>query len=194
MSTPKSAPSRATHKAPPVSRYHRRRTDFLVVHAAATTPSMDIGAAEIAKWHRARGFRAIGYHFVIRRDGRIETGRAMEHRGAHAKGVNDRSIGVCLVGGLSERGYRPEANFTDAQMTSLSALLDALEIRYPGAEILGHCDLPRVRKACPCFDVRAWRAAEQAPPEPEEEEDEEAQAGFSFEPLLDWAFGREGAA
>lgn len=55
--------------------------------------------AEIRRWHIARGFNDVGYHFVIRRDGEVEMGRTLETIGAHCKGHNTNSIGTCLVGG-----------------------------------------------------------------------------------------------
>lgn len=141
----------------------RARTDLIVVHCAATPPDIDVGAREIDAWHRKRGFRAIGYHFVVRRGGGVEPGRGLAERGAHARGVNDRSVGVCLIGGI-DAGGRPQANFTPAQYDQLWRLLADLAAIYPRARVLGHSDLPGVRKACPCFDVGAWldtRAAEE---------------------------------
>ena len=61
----------------------RRKTDFIVVHCAATSPSMDIGLKEIDRWHRARGFLKVGYHFIIRRDGALEEGRQLHEPGVH---------------------------------------------------------------------------------------------------------------
>jgi N-acetylmuramoyl-L-alanine amidase len=123
---------------------------------------MDIGAAEITAWHIARGWTSIGYNWVIRRNGVIEKGRDLDNDGdsfnevgAHALGFNSRSLGICLVGGRSDNN-EPEDNFTSEQMHALAYLLDAIEARVPGIEILGHRDLPGVTKACPCFDVRAW--------------------------------------
>lgn len=145
----------------------RKTTDLLIVHCSATPPSMDIGRAEIDRWHRERGFLGIGYHFVIRRDGTVETGRDLEDAGAHAKGYNNRSVGICLVGGIAEfppKAVRqadprwktkPEANFTEAQYAALEGLLKELEVTYPGAEIIGHRDV-NPHKACPCFDAKQW--------------------------------------
>ena len=132
------------------------RVDYLVVHCAATPPGMDIGVAEIRRWHMQKGWADVGYHYVIRRDGTIETGRAEQHVGAHAYGYNSHSLGVCLVGGLKKGTTKAEANFTPSQYLSLQTLLDDLSARYPDAEILGHRDLPGVNKACPSFDVREW--------------------------------------
>lgn len=139
----------------------RRRTDLVVVHCAATPASMDVGVVEIDRWHRARGFRGVGYHFVIRRSGEVELGRPLEEIGAHARGHNDRSVGVCLVGGRGDAGGA-QANFAGVQYDALWRLLGALAPIYPEAEALGHADLPNVRKDCPCFDVRAWMEARAA--------------------------------
>lgn len=133
-----------------------RAITSIAVHCAYTSPAMDIGVAEIRRWHLARGFSDIGYHFVIRRDGSIETGRTLERSGAHVAGHNARSIGVCLAGGKAQHANKPEANFNEAQLASLRALLTELSARFPNAEIMGHCDYPGVAKPCPCFDVRTW--------------------------------------
>ena len=129
---------------------------FLVVHCSATPDDMDIGVAEIDRWHKAKGWRGIGYHFVIRRDGTIEYGRPLSTPGAHAAGFNSKSIGICLVGGINDEGD-PEDNFTAIQKTMLRSKLNELKFeKYKHAEVLGHRDLPNVKKACPSFDVRAW--------------------------------------
>lgn len=133
-----------------------REIKWLVVHCSATRASADIGAGEIRAWHMGgRGWRDIGYHYVIRRDGRVEDGRPLDRPGAHVVGHNARSVGICLAGGLDERG-RPEDNFTEAQRRALKVLLLRLRRSFPAADILGHRDFPAVRKDCPCFDVRGW--------------------------------------
>lgn len=132
----------------------------IIVHCADTPPSLDIGAAEIDRWHRERGWAGIGYHGVIRRDGRYEPGRDLERAGAHAYGHNADSLAVCLVGGQGEDGG-PENNFTAAQMQTLEALVTAgrRQFNVPDEGIMGHRDLPGVTKACPCFDVPVWWAS-----------------------------------
>lgn len=135
----------------------RTSTDYLVVHCAATRPSQDIGAADIDRWHRALGWQCIGYHFVIRRDGTVEEGRAVDVIGAHVEGHNSNSVGICMAGGVSEKDVNvPENNFTEAQFESLKSLLLELRDKYPKARIQGHRDFPHVAKACPSFDVASW--------------------------------------
>lgn len=136
-----------------------RKIDQLIVHCAATKPSMDIGVEDIRHWHvDERGWDDVGYHYVIRRDGTIEPGRDVAVAGAHAYGHNAHSLGVCLVGGLSEDN-QDDCNFTMAQYFSLAALLETLLEHYPRAAVMGHRDLPNAGKACPCFDVRAFMEA-----------------------------------
>lgn len=121
--------------------------------------------------HRKQGWRCIGYHYVIRRDGRVELGRPENEPGAHVQGYNSRSLGICMVGGVKPDGRTAETNFTDEQYDALADLLDRLRVKYPEAEIVGHRDLsPDLNgdgkitknewlKECPTFDVRAWNAA-----------------------------------
>lgn len=138
----------------------RKETNLLVVHCAATKATMDIGRKEIQMWHVQQGWLAIGYHFVIRRDGTIEEGRPHDVIGSHVKGRNHDSLGICLAGGIDANG-KPEDNFTAEQKTSLDALLWRMtsgvdfEGAYKDLPVCGHRDLDS-GKACPSFDVKSW--------------------------------------
>tara|TARA_R100001163_G_scaffold65070_1_gene61001 strand:+ start:2973 stop:3392 length:420 start_codon:yes stop_codon:yes gene_type:complete len=125
----------------------------VILHCSATREDQDIGFKTIDKWHKGRGWKGCGYHFIIRRDGTTETGRPVTERGAHARGYND-CIGVCLVGGVDERNV-PEDNFTQAQHNSFFTLMLCLRMIFGKVELKGHRDLPNVAKACPSFDVVA---------------------------------------
>ena len=131
----------------------RASTQFIVVHCTWSKPELDIGAAEIDRWHKRRGWLKIGYHFVIRRDGTIEQGRKLENRGAHVKGLNDSSIGICLVGGMGEHGG-DEDNFTQHQRDALADTLVFLKRVYPKAEIRSHRSFDS-NKTCPVMDLQA---------------------------------------
>lgn len=133
-----------------------RVINHLVVHCSATREGQHFTAKDIDRWHRARGWRCIGYHYVILLDGTVEKGRPEDQAGAHVEGYNTHSIGICLIGGLSADGKTSKNTFTAAQFASLDKLLRELKGRYKTAEILGHRDFPNVRKDCPCFDVREW--------------------------------------
>ena len=104
--------------------------DTIIIHCSATRAGQDFTAADIDRWHRARGFRSIGYHFVIRPDGTIEPGRDVSLDGAHCTGWNRRSIGICYVGGLDKEG-RPADTRTEAQREALIRLVEDLRLVYP---------------------------------------------------------------
>lgn len=137
----------------------RRTTTTLVIHYAATYPSMDIGAKEIRSWHKAKGWIDIGYHYVIRRDGTVEIGRPAWAQGAHVAGHNSYTIAICLVGGAKEGNPNVgEDNFTNAQWAALATLTRDVcdDWGIEPENVLGHRDFPGVTKACPGFDVQTW--------------------------------------
>jgi len=113
----------------------------VVVHHEGSTSAAGSSALAIHKYHRGLGWAAIGYHFAIERDGTINEGRPMWAVGAHAKGFNSNSWGICLVGNLD---IEPP---TAAQVTSLTRLLQWLVAQRRGLEIVGHGDL--MATACP---------------------------------------------
>jgi len=141
--------------------------EYLVVHCSATKPNQDIGEAEIRQWHINKGWDDIGYHVIIRLDGTREFGRALDVRGAHVKGYNSISLGICMVGGVDAAG-NPADTFSDAQKRSLLTTLDALHLLFPRAKVCGHRDFSPDQdrngiieewewmKACPSFSVQDW--------------------------------------
>ena len=129
-----------------------RRIDKIIIHCSATPEGRKVTVEEIRHWHKQRQWSDIGYHFVIYQDGSIHTGRPVEQIGAHCKGYNAHSIGICYIGGLDSQG-NPKDTRTAAQKTSLKTLIDELRILYPSVTVHGHREF--ARKACPCFDVQA---------------------------------------
>ena len=131
-----------------------REIDLIVVHCSATREDRDFTEHDLEVCHRRRGFNGADYHFYIRKNGDIKTTRSLEKIGAHVKGFNQKSIGVCYEGGLDEEG-RPADTRTQAQRFALLDLLTILKHQYPEAQILGHYQLSAsIHKACPCFDCR----------------------------------------
>lgn len=133
-----------------------KAVDYIVIHCSATKEDQDIGLEEIRRWHRQRGWLDVGYHYIIRRDGEVQTGRPHDVPGAHARGFNHISLGICLVGGVESDGKTPEMNYTHFQWKELERLVRDLKRLHPDAKVIGHRDLPNVNKACPCFDVGDW--------------------------------------
>lgn len=137
-----------------------RQINKIYVHCSATKPSQDIDATTIKKWHtdpdpEGRGWSDIGYHAVIKRDGTVEEGRPESKSGAHAMGHNSDSIGICLVGGINDKGDA-DANFTFEQYVALAALLKTKGDQYgiTAENVFGHRDA--ANKDCPSFDIHAF--------------------------------------
>ena len=129
-----------------------RNINEIIVHCAATREGRDFTVEDITRWHKARGFATIGYHFVIYRDGSIHEGRPLEQIGAHGVGHNKHSIGVCYIGGCASDGKTPKDTRTPEQKEALLSLLRRFKARFPNATIHGHRDF--AAKACPSFDAK----------------------------------------
>lgn len=141
-----------------------RAINLIVVHCSATREDREFTEFDLDTCHRRRGFNGTGYHFYIRKNGDIKSTRAVERIGAHAKGFNAESIGICYEGGLDSRG-QPKDTRTEWQKHSLRVLILTLLIDYPGCRICGHRDLsPDLNgngeiepeewvKQCPCFEA-----------------------------------------
>ena len=142
-----------------------RKIDRIVVHCSATRENADYSVDDIRGWHKQRGFRDIGYHFLIGLSGDIKKGRPIEQVGAHAKGYNTHSIGICYVGGLGTDN-KPKDTRTTAQTHAVRALVCALKSIFgENVTVVGHRDLSvdlngdgvisknEWMKSCPCFDV-----------------------------------------
>lgn len=134
-----------------------RTINEIIIHCSATPEGRDFTAADIDRMHRTRGWSSIGYHYVIRLDGTVESGRPEERPGAHCYGRNAHSIGVCYIGGV-DRNNKPKDTRTAAQKASLVKVVRSLLDRYPGASVHGHNEY--AAKDCPSFDVQRWRKEE----------------------------------
>ena len=125
---------------------------LIIIHCSAVRPDQVSGFREIDRWHRQRGWKyGCGYHFVVRRDGTIETGRPLEMVGSHCLNRNQHSIGICYEGGKDNSGKDVDTR-TPEQKKALRELLEKLHGQFPRAVIVGHRDLAPDRK-CPCFDA-----------------------------------------
>lgn len=126
---------------------------FLVLHCSATRSNQSYSVEQLLRDHKARGFRSIGYHFYIRRDGTMTQHRRLLEVGAHARPYNRCSIGICYEGGLDEQG-KPANTLTAKQYEKLQELFGILHQLFPAAKIVGHRDLPGTTpKDCPCLDA-----------------------------------------
>lgn len=133
----------------------------IVIHYSATYPDQDMTRDDIDRMHKRRGFREIGYHWFIRRDGTLEEGRPEGTLGAHVRGHNSGTIGICFAGGL-ERATGPDLgvwNPTQEQEETMLRLIADIQKRWPSAKkVVGHRNLGATQ--CPGRDdVAEWWAA-----------------------------------
>ena len=131
-----------------------RKINKIIIHCADTPNGKYFDADNIRQWHKERGFNDIGYHYVILLDGTIQLGRELKIVGAHARGVNRNSIGICYIGGKDAAFKESVDTRTHAQKESIEVLLKTLIRIFPGSEILGHYQAVTTTKKCPCFDAQ----------------------------------------
>ena len=141
-----------------------RQINLLNIHCSATKENQPFTLQALEVSHRKRGFNGIGYHYYIRQNGEVINTRPLSRIGAHAKGYNRNSIGICYEGGL-DKDSKPKDTRTPEQRAALRQLVNELQIRFLGCKVCGHRDLspdlnrngkvgPREwTKQCPCFDV-----------------------------------------
>ena len=134
-----------------------REIKSIILHCSATPEGKDFTVADITRWHKERGFRTIGYHYVVYRDGTVHKGRPVEQMGAHCEGHNKDSIGVCYIGGLMTDGKTPKDTRTAEQKEALYQLcydlMDSFDI---GMEDI-HCHNEYAKKDCPSFKIYKFR-------------------------------------
>lgn len=129
-----------------------RDIDKIIVHCSATPEGRHTTVEEIRQWHLQRGWKDIGYHYVIYLDGTIHRGRPESVVGAHCSGYNKNSIGVCYIGGVDKDGKTPKDTRTEGQKRALIEILNRLKKEYPKATLHGHNEF--ANKACPSFNVK----------------------------------------
>lgn len=128
-----------------------RKIEKIIIHCSATPEGRDVKMETIRSWHLQRGWSDIGYHYVIELDGKIVSGRPLERVGAHCRGENTGSIGICYVGGLDAE-MNPKDTRTKEQRAALHSLLYDLTDNFAQATIHGHNEFSS--KACPSFNVQ----------------------------------------
>lgn len=131
-----------------------REIKEIIIHCSATPEGRNVTVEDIDKWHKERGFKKIGYHYVIYLDGSIHKGREEYEIGAHCTLHNANSIGICYIGGVIQKGKKLIAKDTRTpeQKESLLRLLGELLTKYPDATVHGHNEF--ANKDCPSFNVQ----------------------------------------
>jgi N-acetylmuramoyl-L-alanine amidase len=129
-----------------------RTINKVILHCSDTIEGAHINVDTIRQWHEARGWDDIGYHYVIYLDGTIHKGRDLDIVGAHCRGNNKDSIGVCYIGGRSGKENKPADTMTAQQELGWLQLWYALKTLFGNIKLHGHNEFSE--KACPSFDVQ----------------------------------------
>lgn len=125
----------------------------VIIHCSATPEGKNFTARDIDRWHKQRGWRGIGYHYVVLLDGTIQEGRPLRQIGAHVRGHNRGTIGICYIGGVAKDGRTAKDTRTPAQKRALLEICKRLTRKFPSIKkVTGHNQY--AAKACPSFDVR----------------------------------------
>lgn len=124
-----------------------RSIKYIVVHCTGTPQSTTIDSIK-NYWRNDLGWSNVGYHYMIPADGTIVQIADESLITNGVRGYNKNSIHVCWIGGVIKD------NRTKQQRESLTRIISELKAKYPGATIQGHCDFPKVTKACPQFDAK----------------------------------------
>lgn len=137
---------------------HKADTDMrkikeIIVHCSATREGKEFTVADIDRWHRERGWKGCGYHYVITLDGKIEAGRPEQIAGAHCSGRNAESIGICYIGGCDLVGKSKDTR-TPAQKESMRILIKQLMMAHGISIENVRCHNEFSTKACPSFSVQ----------------------------------------
>lgn len=124
----------------------------IILHCTATPEGKHFDVATIRRWHvKDRGWKDIGYHYVIYIDGSVHEGRPIEKAGAHTSGHNADSIGIVYVGGCDAK-MKAKDTLNEAQETAMVNLIKALREEHGELSLHGHNEF--AAKACPSFKVK----------------------------------------
>lgn len=124
----------------------------IILHCTATPEGKHFDVNTIRRWHvKDRGWKDIGYHYVIYLDGSVHEGRPLEQSGAHTSGHNKDSIGIVYVGGCDSK-MKAKDTLNEAQETAMVNLIKSLRELYGDMSLHGHNEF--AAKACPSFNVK----------------------------------------
>lgn len=128
-----------------------RQVKKIILHCTATVEGQEFDITDVDRWHKKRGWKSVGYHYLIKQDGTLQVGRSLDEVGSHAKGENSDSIGIVYVGGL-DANKEPKDTMTAYQELTLMELIFSLRTVFHWMSVHGHNEYSN--KACPSFDVQ----------------------------------------
>lgn len=132
-----------------------REIKYIVLHCTATQPHATVESIQ-RYWRENLKWKSPGYHYIIPANGGVKQLAPEEAVTNGVAGFNQVSINVSYVGGVDLDGKTPKDTRTPEQLEAMIRLVKKLRVKYPNAVIRGHRDFPRVKKACPSFEVKEW--------------------------------------
>jgi len=129
-----------------------RDVNRIVLHCSATVEGKEYSVDTIRSWHTAKGWSDIGYHYLISLDGCVGIGRPIDKQGAHVRGHNKDTIGICYVGGVNA-DLKPKDTMTPEQEDTFRSLVASIRTLF-GEDITIHGHNEFSSKACPSFIVK----------------------------------------
>ncbi len=145
-----------------MSSYHRRTCvikkmgtiKYIVIHCTATDREAKV-AFIVRYWKKKLKWKNAGYHFIVDQNGGVTMLQPLHKPSNGVRGYNTSSIHISYIGGIDRNG-KPQDTRTQTQYVVIAALIKALQGAYPDAAVLGHGDFPKVKKACPSFEVSTF--------------------------------------
>jgi N-acetylmuramoyl-L-alanine amidase len=133
-----------------------RKISEIILHCSATREGKAFTVSDIDRWHRERGWKGCGYHYVITLDGKVEQGRPEQVAGAHCTGRNSESIGVCYIGGCDMVGKSKDTRTPEQKKAMVTLVRQLMQAHSIGIEDV-HCHNEFSSKACPSFSIEKFR-------------------------------------
>ena len=129
-----------------------RKIKKIVIHCTGTQADTTIEAIK-NYWKNELKWKNAGYHYIIDKFGNITQLADNDQITNGAAGYNKESIHIAYIGGLYRKNEYIDTR-TLLQRYNLTKIIEHLLLKYPNCKVLGHNQLPNVKKACPCFDAR----------------------------------------
>lgn len=133
-----------------------RKISEIILHCSATREGKAFSVSDIDRWHRERGWKGCGYHYVITLDGKVEQGRPEQVAGAHCTGRNNESIGVCYIGGCDMVGKSKDTRTPEQKKAMVTLVRQLMQTHGIGIDDV-RCHNEFSTKACPSFSIEKFR-------------------------------------
>ncbi|MEK7412497.1 MAG: N-acetylmuramoyl-L-alanine amidase, partial [Planctomycetota bacterium] len=145
-----------TNQAVGENRFEMGKINRITVHHTDEHAGMaDLSDIEVIRrieqFHRnVKHWAAIGYHYLVGKDGKVYEGRPVKYQGAHVSANNENNLGISVIGDFDKHLPNPQ------QLVALKAFLDDQRTRFsvPKSLVYGHRELKAT--LCPGDALMGW--------------------------------------